>query len=327
MIKMKMKGKKLLIIMIFAMFSISLVYAQEIESYNAKIFLKAPNLFLGPLEAQEEISLCVKNTHSSPLTEFSYPISDQIDDLKVYDKEGEEVEFKILKSGERSYVTVKFNEPIPPDETVILTYKFSCSSQLQKSGEIYIFNTKHSILANVRNYELRIILPEGYVLAELGAYPGAGQITSDGKRVILVWDIPEPYKLPEQFRKFEAVVLFKKIGGFGGLFYGLLLLGAMLFGAIFHERIRKTGNRFLSYFDIKKRIYGKIEMLKEDEQAILKIVVENDGIDQREIQRITGFSKAKVSKILSELEKRGMIRKKQVGRRNKIYLTEKVKET
>lgn len=320
-----MKGKKILVIMLFVM-SISLVHAQEIESYNAKIFLKAPNFFLGSLEAQEEISLHIKNTHSTPLTEFSYPISDQVDNIEVYNPEGN-VKFRTLKSGERSYITVKFKDPIPPGGSTILTYKFLCSSQLKKSGGIYIFNTKHSILANVKNYELRIVLPEGYVLTELGAYPGAGQITSDGKRVILVWDIPEPYKLPDQFRKFEAVVLFKKAGSVGGIFYILLLLGAMLFGVIFHERVKRIANGLLSYFDIKRRIYGKIEMLKEDEQAILKIVVENDGIDQREIQRITGFSKAKVSKILSELEKRGMIRKEQVGRRNKIYLTEKVKET
>ena len=70
----------------------------------------------------------------------------------------------------------------------------------------------------------------------------------------------------------------------------------------------------------------KIDILKGDEQAILKLVMEEDGIDQRKIQEITDFSKAKVSKIISELEKRGVVRKEQIGRRNKIYLAGKLRE-
>ncbi len=73
-------------------------------------------------------------------------------------------------------------------------------------------------------------------------------------------------------------------------------------------------------------IEGKIDILKEDEQLILKIVAEEDGIEQREIQRRTDFSKTKVSKILAELDKRGAIRKETVGKKNKIYLTEKLKD-
>jgi uncharacterized membrane protein len=76
----------------------------------------------------------------------------------------------------------------------------------------------------------------------------------------------------------------------------------------------------------RPRIQEKIDILKEDEQLILKIVAEDDGIDQREIQRRTDFSKTKVSKILTELEKREAIRKESMGKKNKIYLTQKLKE-
>ena len=76
----------------------------------------------------------------------------------------------------------------------------------------------------------------------------------------------------------------------------------------------------------RKRTNDKIDILKEDEQAIMRLIIEKDGIDQREIQRVTDFSKTKVSKILSELEKRGVIRKEQAGRRNKIFLTKKLRE-
>ncbi|MFV2040863.1 MAG: helix-turn-helix transcriptional regulator [Candidatus Hydrothermarchaeales archaeon] len=44
------------------------------------------------------------------------------------------------------------------------------------------------------------------------------------------------------------------------------------------------------------------------------------------MQRKTDFSKTKVSKILSELERREAIRKESMGKKNKIYLTEKLKD-
>ena len=317
---------EILLFLFVLLVSIPVASSQEIESYKTKIELSASGFLMNTLKAEEEISMTINNTHFVPLKEFSYPISDKIENLIVLDAHGVPLAFSTSKTGKRTYVTVYFPKPLSSGESTTIIYKFSCSSQLRKSGEMFIFSTRHSILANVKKYELKIFLPEGYVLAELGAYPGASKISSDGKRVILEWSISEPYKLPDQFRKFEVMVLFTKVGGKPAILpFFILFFFSLVLGALFHEKIKKVKDVFLSYFDIKRRIYGKIEVLKEDEQEILRIIVENDGIDQREIQRITGFSKAKVSKILSELEKRGMIRKEPVGRKNKIYLTDKVK--
>ncbi len=65
--------------------------------------------------------------------------------------------------------------------------------------------------------------------------------------------------------------------------------------------------------------------MKDDERIIIDLVQENDGIVQMRLCDHTGFSKAKVSKIVSEMEKRKIVRVERVGRRNKLFLSEEFK--
>ncbi len=68
----------------------------------------------------------------------------------------------------------------------------------------------------------------------------------------------------------------------------------------------------------------KIELLAEDERAVLKAVMENPGLRQGELVSLTGFSKAKTSQLLTEMERRGLIYREKQKKKYFVYPTSKV---
>lgn len=63
--------------------------------------------------------------------------------------------------------------------------------------------------------------------------------------------------------------------------------------------------------------------LKEDERIVLNVLrLKHNSCTQATLRIATDFSKAKLSRILSELEERGVIFKEQQGRKNLITLRE-----
>ncbi|MEE8167384.1 MAG: winged helix-turn-helix transcriptional regulator [Candidatus Hydrothermarchaeales archaeon] len=323
--------KKIAILMFLVFLPIT--HALEITEYDAKVELSD----MTPLES---ISLTMINTHESPVTELSYPFNSKAADLSVSDVSGE-ISSSSEYKGKKTFITTYFREPLTTEESYTMTYKFLSSGHVTKKENTYILSTSHSLLANVKNFRLSIVLPEGYGITEEGVSPEPVEIVSDGRKVILKWDYREP--IPTGLREFRVIVLFERLvvpelvvpeivetGTTAAekndiYFYTSVFLAALLILLIL-KYMKEEDVSLRHYLKRRRYIEGKIDILKEDEQAIMKMVIEKDGIDQREIQRETDFSKTKVSKILSELEKRGAITKRQVGRRNKIYLTQTLKE-
>jgi len=290
------------------------VSAQQISSYDSTITVTDKTIY-------ETRSFTVLNTHKTELTEFSYPVNGRIEDLAVTDSRGSLESSFEYKSG-KTIVKSRFRRPISTGENYTITFKFSQPDRVSIKGDTYILSISHSLLANVKRFNLKITLPEGYGVAEEGISPEA-RISSDGRRVILIWELNEP--IPVEFREFKVIVLYERLGILSTAFYyyAIIFVISLLLAFLIYRyyRSRKTGT------STKKDLSDKVEILKDDEQLIMKLIIDQDGIDQREIIKTTDFSKAKVSKILSELEKREIIFKKQIGRRNKLFLTKKVKET
>jgi uncharacterized membrane protein len=72
-----------------------------------------------------------------------------------------------------------------------------------------------------------------------------------------------------------------------------------------------------------RRERPKPEYVVADERLVLDAIKKEGGkIIQSDLVKNTGFSKAKVSKILSELENRNLIRKEKYKRTNLIFLNE-----
>jgi uncharacterized membrane protein len=82
----------------------------------------------------------------------------------------------------------------------------------------------------------------------------------------------------------------------------------------------------LLYWQInKKRSRLVLSVLNESERILVEIIQNQseEKVDQRKIVGLSGFSKAKVSRIIQSLEERGIVESERTGRKNKIKLKKK----
>jgi uncharacterized membrane protein len=316
--------KKIILVVIVFLTSFNTVVSQEIIEYNAKIKVEK-NLL------SEEVTISIKNNHETPIRKLTYPFSGRVENLKTYDDEGG-LESQVELRGGKNYVTTELRDSLKSNRTATVLYEFTDDSAVSFFNNTFILSTTYTLLANVKRFDLTLRLPEGTGLnnPELDVVPAPSAITSDGRAVILKWTARdpsdfrifvryEPLPSPEETSTSTTTTttMPPKVNSIldEELLFGLSILMFLIFTGLLILKLKS-----------RPRIQGKIDILKEDEQLILKIVADEDGIEQREIQRRTDFSKTKVSKILGELENREAIRKESTGKKNRIYLTQKLKE-
>ncbi len=63
-----------------------------------------------------------------------------------------------------------------------------------------------------------------------------------------------------------------------------------------------------------------LKALNEDEKKIMRSLKEQNGIEQSTLRIRTDLSKTKLSVLLTDLEKKGLIRKVPEGKKNKVHL-------
>ena len=73
--------------------------------------------------------------------------------------------------------------------------------------------------------------------------------------------------------------------------------------------------------EIVEKEYDIEKHLKEDEEQVITILKNKQGsCEQGTLRVITGFSKAALSRLLSELEARKIIHKEKRGKKNLVFL-------
>ena len=82
------------------------------------------------------------------------------------------------------------------------------------------------------------------------------------------------------------------------------------------NKLQSTKNKDLKEEKFKILLTG----LDEDEKKVITAVKEQDGISQSTLKYRTNLSKTKLSMVLSQLEKKGLIAKVKKGKTNDIFL-------
>ena len=79
---------------------------------------------------------------------------------------------------------------------------------------------------------------------------------------------------------------------------------------------------FLIYKKLPKRAELVLSVLNEGERMIVDIIRKEgiEKVDQRKIVGLSGFSKAKVSRIIQGLQGRGVVDVERTGRKNRVSL-------
>ena len=196
------------------------------------------------------------------------------------------------------------------------------------------FSYSYGVKNPTSNFSMKIIMPPGAALLSANDFDpyfpsGATIGTELGRRVFLEWNVAKP----ELGRTYIFGSYFEFVGtpenplddgkGIGDpvimTFLVLVLVVAVAAGVFYigQRRGRKTSEKNGGHV---KRVFS---VLMEDERKVIDAILEKgDKCKQRDIVKATDFSKAKVSRIMSELEARGIITRTRVGRTNKVIINE-----
>jgi uncharacterized membrane protein len=90
------------------------------------------------------------------------------------------------------------------------------------------------------------------------------------------------------------------------------------------KEIAKTLESVKKKEDKDKEMNAMLSVLNEDEQKVIKAIKEQDGITQATLRLRIDFSKSKLSAVLAELEKRGLIKRVTKGTTNQVFLKKKI---
>ena len=126
----------------------------------------------------------------------------------------------------------------------------------------------------------------------------------------------------EECKRVESVLSITH-GGFG--FFGFMIaLGVYLLVFNKTDETNKEVMKRLEKEKDKKLAEEKFDLilkgLDDHEKKVMKSIKEQQGITQSTLRIRTNLSKTKLSYVLSGLEEKGLINKKEKGRKNNIYL-------
>ena len=200
------------------------------------------------------------------------------------------------------------NGNLTADSSGKIELSYETSSLIERAGKSY-FTANFKLPLKTENLAVRLILPESSVLEN--SFPEA-VLTSDGRHIILNWKT-------ENAENFPVFVTYNERKA-GNLVW-IVVITAIFAAAIGSfmllkrkPRARKTKRKGKQAKDIERH-------LLESENAVIKALKEARGeMWQKQIQLKTGFSKAKLSRTIRNLEARGLVKRIPLGNTNKIRM-------
>jgi uncharacterized membrane protein len=203
--------------------------------------------------------------------------------------------------------------PYVVGETIVYAW-FKGSGLTQKQGNITQFSLDIPILWKTDKVYVIVKLPDGMFLSDrvlLPVSPSGAEKKIEGKKIIISWSFSNknpgdviPIRLyyeslfPETLiERFDYRWLIPPIF--------ILIVGLIVI-----------------YKKLPKRTELVLSVLNEGERMIVDIIRKEgkERVDQRKIVSSSGFSKAKVSRIIQGLQARGVVDVERTGRKNKVNL-------
>ena len=217
------------------------------------------------------------------------------------------------------------NEIVCPkikEKNTSLEIKLIPDNFITKKGDIYKLMFEKPVIDTTDLLKVSVRLPKKAFIAESAIgnsiNPPNFELSIDpsGRNIIVKWNIENPslgnkYDFSILFEKpVEKIIISKEDNKIKAqLIYIISILLLISIGGI---------SAFYIYITKHRKI---INLQKEDDKKVIEAIKElGNGCKHKEIVKKTGFSKAKVSRILLDLEKRKIIRVERVGKNTKIYL-------
>lgn len=214
-----------------------------------------------------------------------------------------------------------FSRPLEPNSTRLVIIELETESLIRNRGEYFEYLLVFTPKQNIIGFEQFLKLPKGARLFSPRdfsvVFPDAEVKDTEGV-VSVLWrsDLVagQPVVFLARYRmeytdwKFVGIVAFIVIfsAGFSWLY----------------------GRKFLKKFNDKRRSSAALKslnLLNEREKAVVEMVLKNEGIKQNDLRAALGYTKSSMSKIISRLEMRRIIERKNFGKINRLYSGEKLR--
>ncbi|MBW3022735.1 hypothetical protein KY308_01365 [Candidatus Woesearchaeota archaeon] len=255
----------------------------KIESYSIDYTVSVDNVLVN-----EKITLDKKSNFTLDIPDDAQQVALTVD--------GKEKEYSSTVNGQTISVT-------------FLTKMF-----LERTNFLTEFVAKEKI----GNLSMRAVLPADSVLAypyddKTGTsdaiFPRPTTLTTDGQHIIVIWE-------RQNFGdSLPVLVKFKEKGDLSYLIYILIAVVIALVAFILLRKPKVHTKTIVKKEDLVEK------HLKEDEEQIVNILKQRENqCEQGTLRVITGFSKAKLSGLLKELEERKIIHKEKRGKKNLVFL-------
>jgi hypothetical protein len=189
-------------------------------------------------------------------------------------------------------------------------------NSVKRSSEYSLFSESFKMPDDVKTFSFLVKLPEGTGLrepTEKSYSPEGALIGFDGRRPIINW-VQNGIKSQERF---DVSVAFETFTETTSEFPFTLILIIVLI-------IFSGMGLFYQFYWKSKNVEMIMPVLKKDEKDIFNAILKNgNGVNQKIVVKDSGYSKAKVSKVLNSLKERGLVDLERIGRSNKVHIEKK----
>ncbi len=260
------------------------------------------------LVSHEKVIVQANNFHDVNSTYVYLFLSDKPDSIKIYDVNNTVLNFSSYIAN--GVFVIRIMDTIAPNSSKLYYLEYE-NNLVRRFDNTYMFNFFFTSYYNLSTFSLRVFLPEGYTITrEEGntIFPPTSMLFSDGQQIIVQWKHQLTY-----LNTYNYIVFFEKVPVSSYSLVWLLLSG--LCGAV-------VGGATVYYYmkSHKKEIVTMA--LNRDEKLVVDFVMNHGEISQKEIAIALDFSKPKLSKILHNLESKGIVRLIHKGRENIVKISE-----
>ncbi|MDY6778870.1 MAG: hypothetical protein SVU32_09465 [Candidatus Nanohaloarchaea archaeon] len=187
-----------------------------------------------------------------------------------------------------------------------------------RGGYLSLTHVRH-VLVPMDHYTLTVILPEGYGTVDakkMKPFTPEAEAGSEGRRIFVRWT-RDDLSLGQTLRftvRYQELEVFEDVFPGRAAFFAAALL--ILVAGLVYVYVRRGRNNTIA---------AVMPVLKEDEKTALRFMIERDGeCEQKEMVEELDYSKAKISRLVKDLEERNLIEKIKEGRKNRLVLKKEV---
>jgi uncharacterized membrane protein len=225
---------------------------------------------------------------------LTYNLSHSVRDVSIYD-DTEKLEYNLSRTDGTYVLRIFLKKP-----TGSLTLNYTSDSLVFRgSDDVRNFFTEFSFDHGIKNMSVSVALPPGFSVYRDSYQPVGAAIGSDGRTITLNWNASNATDSMFSVKFFRdeqpASLLPAAIG---------TALAAIIILYIYFRRRERSA--FVTGF-------------REDELKTVQFIEAKGTALQRDLQKEFGFSRAKATRIVANLEKMGLVRKQKYGRTNKLF--------